>query len=97
MLVNNNPNDYYRTILGSVGTKVHISHPEDYPDPVSGSFTDLLVSQDSEAFVTISPLVIEADDSVKKYPVSKVRKRARFLPFRFFYFNSSSARLLLSG
>lgn len=72
VFVNNNLDDYFYSMISAMGTKVHIFHPEDYPDPASGSFIDLLVPHNSESFISITPSVIESDIAVKNYPVNKV-------------------------
>lgn len=76
--MNTETEDYFRSLIGVVGTKIHISHAEDFPDPTSGSFSDIVVSTNTETFIHIAPTVIKADDSVKRYPVAKVKEQKKY-------------------
>ncbi|RZB39681.1 sodium channel protein Nach-like, partial [Asbolus verrucosus] len=73
VIVNHDPDDYYCTVISSMGINVHIFHPNDYPDKSSGGLIEIMNNIGSENFLEIIPTTINAVEDVMNYPVDKRR------------------------
>ncbi|XP_076664264.1 sodium channel protein Nach [Andrena cerasifolii] len=67
ILVNLEPDDYHSSIIGSVGIKVMLHDPYDYPDYDASS---RLIAVDKYSFLTVQPLETYATENVKLLPLS---------------------------
>ncbi|XP_076376992.1 sodium channel protein Nach [Megalopta genalis] len=69
-LIDLNPNDYHASFIGSVGVKVMLHDPYDYPDFDSSAE---LVTTQTYAFLTVKPKETYATENVRELPVSERR------------------------
>ncbi|XP_076231028.1 sodium channel protein Nach isoform X2 [Calliopsis andreniformis] len=67
VLLNLEPGDYHASSIGSVGVKVMLHDPYDYPDYDTAS---RLISNNEYSFLTVHPEETYATDSVRELPVS---------------------------
>ncbi|XP_063921273.1 sodium channel protein Nach-like [Zophobas morio] len=71
IVVRNQLDDYFYSIISSIGITVQIFDSYDYPDKPSGNMKEILIENGSESFIEINPTTYEAVADVRDYPVEK--------------------------
>ncbi|XP_003493499.1 sodium channel protein Nach-like [Bombus impatiens] len=63
--------DYFYTILPTIGWKVMIFDPYDYPDSGSGSVSDILLGPLTEKYVSLKAVGLYSTDNIRPYSMQK--------------------------
>ncbi|RZB39682.1 ASC domain containing protein [Asbolus verrucosus] len=71
VLVNDEPEDYYCTVISSMGINVQVFIPGDYPDKASGGLIESICDIGSENFLEVIPTTVAAVSDVMNHPVDK--------------------------
>ncbi|KAJ3642286.1 hypothetical protein Zmor_025086 [Zophobas morio] len=71
LVVKNQLDDYFYSIISSVGIIIQIFDSINYPDKTSGSMKEILIENGTESFIEVNPTTYQAVQDVKDYPVEK--------------------------
>ncbi|XP_076635475.1 pickpocket protein 28-like [Colletes latitarsis] len=63
--------DYFYPIISTVGWKVMIFDPYDYPDTSTGGVVELLLSPLNDKYVELDALGLHSSENIRSYPIEK--------------------------
>lgn len=73
LTLRNNYDDYFFTTLATTGYIIHIFYPKDFPDKLSGSLSENIVSFGTETMINLDVKVMKPTENLQSAPQSMVR------------------------
>ncbi|XP_067004275.2 sodium channel protein Nach [Anabrus simplex] len=71
VVLNPEPEDYYYPLISSIGTKILVYNPRDFPDTPSGGLIEKLVPLRSEVFYRIEATTVESMPDVQEFALDQ--------------------------